>query len=175
MLIMSWLAKFPWLSLSLVMLTYGTFGWYIANADSSWGHWLFEQGEAWGWALEEGYFYIGIHLMAILSIAMISLALTAPVTLMTIFLGSWLRSDLKSIISILLWSFAFVLMLRWFGYFVRFMILFSAAILGRLELQRAGYNGWQIFTVLTSLCILGFGLGVFGYLWHHSLYPVAIR
>jgi hypothetical protein len=161
---MSWLKKFPWLSLLLVLLTYAVFGWFVASESENWRNWLLEQGKSWNWGFEEGAYQIFIHVVATFAIISISLILTAPIAMMTYILGSWMGSDAKAILSILVWSFVFVLMIRWFEYFIRFLVLLSAAILGRLELQTLGYNKWQTFTLLTLLCLLGFALGVFAHL-----------
>ena len=57
--------------------------------------------------------------------------------------------------------------------FSRVLILLAAAILGRLELQETGYNRWQVFLMITILCLGSFGLGIWTYhLWGHELHQV---
>jgi hypothetical protein len=165
---MSWLQKFPWLSLSLLLLTYGVFGWIVAQSLTLWSFALIEQGKTWGWFLEEDTASGIIYLLEIAAILLISLALTMPITLLTIFFGTWLKSDTSTMLSILGWSFLFVIVVRWISTFIRFLVLFAAAVLLRLDLQEAGYNKWQTFFVLIVACFFGFGSGIFTYHWLNS-------
>lgn len=160
---MAWLKKFPWLSLGVLLITYSVFGWFVSQAKRELSLWLIEQGQEWGWSLSETLASRIVYILGIDLILLITIALVAPVTLMTILFGSWLKSDIKAMVSILGWSFASVFILCWFDYFVRFLILLSSAILGRLELRIAGYNEWQTFMILTFVCLSGFGLGVFSF------------
>ena len=109
---------------------------------------------------------LAIHLFAILIIVLTSLALTAPLTLMTLFVGSWMKSELQSIIAMIAWSFVLVLILRWFNIFIQFLVLLSAAILGRLELRYIGYTRSQTIGILTILGLIGFGSGAMGYFYY---------
>ena len=160
---MSWLRKFPWLSLSLVLLSYSIFGWYVAQSSVWWSHWLVEQGKSWGWFLEQEAASGIIQLLGAALIGLISVALTTPVALITMFFGSGLKSDMRAFVSMLGWAFASVLIIRWFHYFAHFLVLLCSAILGRLDLQGAGYNQWQIFFILTGFCLGSFGLGVLAF------------
>jgi hypothetical protein len=100
-----------------------------------------------------------IQVSEVAIVCVIAIALTAPVALVTVLVGSGLRSDTKALISMLVWSIIIVLIVRWFQYFVHLLVLFCAAILGRLELQRVGYNGWQVAAILFIGCLVGVGLG----------------
>jgi ABC-type multidrug transport system fused ATPase/permease subunit len=167
-----WLKKFPWLSLLIVLLSYGVFGWMISQSSGVWGEWIIAQGKSFDWGLEEDSAFLLIHGLALLLIVLISLALTMPVTLMTFFVDSSLKSEWKAFFSMLWWSLAFVVILAWFNYFVRFLVLLCAAILGRIELRNAGYREWQNFIILTLFCISGFALGILSYLhWGQNPLP----
>ncbi len=166
---MSRLKKFPWLSLILLLIAYSVFGWIVSQSTQSWAIWLVQQGKGWGWLLEEDIVSGIVYLLGAVSILLLVTALTAPVTLMTFFLGSSLQSDIKGFISLLGWAFAFVLIVCWIEYFVRFLVLLAAAILARLELQKAGYNEWQTFAMLAVVCLSGLGLGLLTFeLWGNS-------
>lgn len=162
---------FSWLTIGLISVTYGSFGWYIASSSRGWTPLIIAQARAWGWEglltglglAEEDVVVILLHVMALLAIFAITLGLMAPVTLVTIFFSSSFKSDVRSILSILLWSFAVVVMLRWFSYFARLLLLICAAILGKLELQDREYPQWQVLTVIAVTCLGSFVLGVLGY------------
>jgi hypothetical protein len=162
---MAWLKTFPWLSLGVMLITYGVFGWHLAGASVVWSHSLAVEANGWGISVEDSFLVLAIHLFAILLIVVTSLALTTPFTLMTFFAGSWMKSEIKSIVSMIVWSFLLVVILRWFNFFVHFLVLFSAAILGRLELRYIGYSRSQTVFILSILGLMGFGAGALGYFY----------
>jgi hypothetical protein len=67
-------------------------------------------------------------------------------------------------VSILFWSFVLVLVICFLENFLRFLILFSASILGRLELQELNYKSYQIILILVTVSFLGFTTGYFGFI-----------
>lgn len=160
---MAQLIKFPFLSLAIVMLTYSSFGWYVGSSAVSWSHWLGEQGQTWGWFLEDEAIFLLLHLMAFGVILLITASLAAPVAIITVVFGSSFKSDNRAMIAVLLWSFTVVVMLRWVADFSRFLLLFSAAILAKLELERKSYPEWQVMSILIMICLGGFALGLLGY------------
>jgi hypothetical protein len=134
-----WLIKkLPWASLLLLIFTYGLFGWVISATDSS----------TWLWLMGASY------------ILLIALALAAPFTLMKTFYTSWLKSDTRAFLSVIVGAFVAVLIVTWIEVFVRILVLLSAGALVRLDLQTAGYNEWQCFSILVMVSLTGFGLGI---------------
>jgi hypothetical protein len=161
---MSRTKKFPWLSLCLIVVVYGVFGWIVARSSVNWSEELVEQGKAWGLVLDDEYATFIIDLLGIALILAIAVGLTAPIALITICFGIWLRSETKAWFSILAWAFAVVFIIRWINYFAKFLLLLCAALLGRLELQATGYNNWQTFTILSLISLGGFGGGVLSFM-----------
>jgi len=159
--------KFPWLSFTLLVLAYGVFGWLVAQGSISWSEWVVEQGRAWGLTIEDEYALFIVDLLGAVLILLIAIALTAPVALVTVFFGVWLRSQIKAWISVLLWAFTIVFILRWINYFAKFLVLLCAALLCRLDLQALGYNDRQTFLLLTLICLGGFGCGVLAFMQLH--------
>lgn len=138
--------NFPWLSLSLLLLTYSAFGWLLANLTDSWLVWV-----------------------AAGSLALfLDLALTAPLTLVRIFLGTWIQTDKIAFLSIIFFSFGAVVILCWFEFFARILVLLSAGALARLDLQTAGYHKGQTLIILFTICTLGYSAGVLASLWAHA-------
>lgn len=130
--------KLPLLSLTLLLLTYSTFGWILAEEFAAW----------------EVRLAVGIALL------LLALTLTAPITLVRVCFGSWLQTDKKAFIAIIAFSFALVVIIVWIQMFARIAALLAAGALARLELQRAGYGQWQAISILCFSCLLGYGLGL---------------
>lgn len=164
---MSWTQKFPWLSFCLLLLAYGVFGWLVAQGSISWSEWIVGQGRAWGLTIDDRYALFIVDSLGVMLILLIAIALTAPVALVTVFFGVWLRSQIKAWVSILVWAFAIVFIIRWINYFARFLVLLCAALLCRLDLQASGYNDWQTFLILTLICLGGFVCGVLAFMQLH--------
>ena len=165
---MPWLKSIPVVSIALVIITYAAVGWSTASASIVWTEQLHGQLQAVEWNIEEKTLLLLIHGFALLAITLITLALTAPITLMTYFVGSWVQSEARSMVSMVLWSFLFVIALRWFNYFTTFLVLLCAAILGRIELRYVGLNQTQTLSLLTLICLVSFSGGAYGYFRYHS-------
>ncbi|MFM1842886.1 MAG: hypothetical protein RLZZ490_1624 [Cyanobacteriota bacterium] len=165
---MPWLKSIPIVSIALVIITYAVFGWSIAASSIVWTQELHEQLKALEWVVEEQTILLLIHGFALLAITLTTLALTAPITLMTYFVGSWVQSEARSMVSMVLWSFLFVIALRWFNHFTTFLVLLCAAILGRIELRYVGLNQTQALSLLTLICLASFSGGAYGYFHYHS-------
>jgi hypothetical protein len=165
---MTWFRTFPWLTLSILLIVYGVFGFVVGEQGPKWGRWLMEQGQIWGWSLKEE---IAVKLLLGLVATLVlgfTLLLAIPMALTKIFVGNSLKSDNQAILTFLVWSLAAVFFFRWFGYFLQILILVSSTILARLDLQRSGLKEWQIFGVLVLICLGGFELGMLTFSYYHS-------
>lgn len=130
--------KLPWASLLLLVFAYGLFGWLISVSYLSWVIWL----------------------MGVAYILLISLALTAPFGLIKSFYSSWLKSDTRAFISVIVGAFVSVIIITWLEVFIRILVLISASALVRLDLQTAGFTKWQAFSILIIISLAGFCLGL---------------
>ncbi|ACK71914.1 conserved hypothetical protein [Gloeothece citriformis PCC 7424] len=158
---MYWLKKFPWLSLVLLLATYGVFGWYVEQSKSLWNSWIIEQGRGWGWTIEEDLLGISLYVVSGAVILAITFGLTAPVALLTFFMGSPLKNDVRAMFSVLVWAFAVVIIICWLQFFAHLLLLISAAILGRLALQEWGCKTWQASLIISLLALSSFMVGLF--------------
>jgi hypothetical protein len=166
---MPWLKSVPLISIILVIITYATFGWMIAEESILWADYWDDQLDILAWDIKEQTILLLIHAVTLLAITITTLALTAPITLMTYFVGTWVQSEARSMVSMLLWSFLFVIALRWFNHFTTFLVLLSAAILGRIELRYVGLNKSQTLFLLTIICLGSFIGGACGYFYYNSI------
>jgi len=129
--------KIPWLSLTLLLIAYITFSWYLHQSDQDW----------WAWS--------EVLLFTILQ----SLLLTTFSEAVESFVGRWLNSDIGYFSAILLLSLFMIAALVWVRVFGRVMMLIAAQILARLDLQHAGFNKLQALMFLSTVSILGIGIG----------------
>ena len=144
-------------SLLLLLLTYGVEGWIYG----SWMNQLLEREVLFQLAepIRLSIFYAaamaGIILLVIFSIS--------PVSLMTVGLNGWLRSDTRAFLSIFLGAFAFAILVQRIDYLARFLVLLSAVFLLELDLQLIGCSRWVSSFILVIACCLGFTGGILAF------------
>lgn len=160
------LKKIPFLSIGLLILTYGCFGWIYSHSIEQELPKLIEHSSTWGIPLNHETLKFLLELVGVMISIFISLALTSPIRWMNFFLKKWLTNDLRAVISILLGSFTFVFILCFLPYVIRFLILIASAILTRLDLQLLGYKPQLSITLITLLSVSSF-LG--GFILHNQL------
>lgn len=139
---MLFVKKLPWLSLSLLLLTYAVFGWLLSAFDRSWLLWI----------------------MAAVFILIVAISLIEPLSVIQPFYTAWLKTDTRAFLSVIIGAFIAVVIIRWLTIFLRLLVLYSAAMLARLDLQTAGYSKWQAFGILATVSLVGFGLGLLTHL-----------
>jgi hypothetical protein len=129
--------KIPWLSLTLLLLSYITFSWYLHQSNQNWFVWL----EVLVFTLVQ------------------TLLLTTFSEAVESFIGRWLNSDIGYFSAILLLSLFTIAALVWVHVFGRVMLIIAAQILARLDLQHSGFNKLQALLFLSAISILGIGAG----------------
>ena len=157
---MLWFKKIPWLSLSILIIAYGAFGWIFA----SWAVKFIDQGKLFYWVLEEDIMTTLIYGLGIFWVLLIALAFTAPIALMTMGLGKWIKSDSGAFMSIILSAMAFALIIQWLDLFAKLFVLLASAMLVRLDLRTIGLNTWISLLIIGCLCLSGFGSGILAYM-----------
>jgi hypothetical protein len=154
--------KIPWLSLILLILVYGVFGWLY----TPWLNFFLQGGTLFGWTVEQDMALVLVYGLGGLWIFLISTVLTAPVTLITFSVNKWLKSEVRAFLSVIFGALAFVLVMRWFAFFARLFVLLAAAMLVKLDLQAAGYGRWLSALILALVCLASFSTGVLAfYAW----------
>jgi hypothetical protein len=142
-------------SLLLLFLTYGAEGWLYG----SWIYELLKQESILNNFVESARISI-LYGVAILGIALLVIMFTSPAFLLTVSLNSWLKSDARAILSILIGAFAFAIVIQRVDFFARFLVLVSAIFLGKLDLQLVGCSRWLCSLILILLCWFGFTGGI---------------
>ncbi|NEP56487.1 MAG: hypothetical protein F6K31_05615 [Symploca sp. SIO2G7] len=170
---MSFVKKLPWTSLLLLLCTYVVFGWLVSvETHSVWQRtvknhnpvgahkniltslWL-EGVNPTLWDVPWWYLLKGI-----VCIVLITLALTDPFQLIKTCYSSWLQSDFRAFISVVVGSLLAVIIIVSLDVFVRILLLIAASTLARLDLQIASYSEWQAFWLLSTVSLIGYSLGI---------------
>ncbi len=145
------------ISLILLVMTYGVFGWFYA----SWTIATIQEQNLLDQETTVAIFY-GVGTILVLSIAVI---FTAAVSLMNISFNNWLKSDIRAFLSIFFGALAFAIIVQLFAYFTRFFVLLASAILVKLDLPTLGLNKWLSNLVLAIMSLGSFfgGMIAFNY------------
>lgn len=153
--------KFPWVSLSLFCLTYGVFGWIAGATFPVWRTWILEHAVWFPWTINSAIAARMSRSFGVFLVVSIMILLAAPLRMTRLLFGRWLRQDTKSLLSVLGWAFAAVVIVCWLDQFVRFFVLICAGILGHIDLQLFGCRLWQVFVILSILSLGSYALGVY--------------
>ncbi|MEG4345292.1 hypothetical protein QUB70_18745 [Microcoleus sp. A003_D6] len=130
--------KNPWLSLTLLFVTYFIFGWKLSEFD------------------------VPPHIvwfLALASILLLSVGLSFPLKDIKALIMRWFSSDAGAFISIILGAFVAVVVVAWMHLFATCLVLISAGALARLDIQICGWKNWRAFVVLITISLTGVGLG----------------
>ena len=125
------------LALFLLMVTYFTLGWTLFLAEISL--------PIWG--------------MIILSITSIIFCLTTPLDNLKGPLSQWFRSNVGTFVAVIFAAFVLVVLATWIHIFFKILLMLSATILARTELQTIGVKHWLAFLILMSISLTGLVLG----------------
>lgn len=138
------LKKLPWLSLTLVLVTYSVFGWILSQENLPDLAWL-----------------------AIVTSMLILIAgITSPWSKTIKYIRFLFNTKLKSFLLAVLGAFTFFLILAHFRIFLDIMLILSATILVRLDFQLAGLKDIQAFYITTAFSFIGL---FNGYLLYHLI------
>ncbi|MGC9505173.1 hypothetical protein [Baaleninema sp.] len=127
----------PWISFGLFLLTYVNLGWVLSDSDASRWAWI------WGIALT----------------ILLAEALASPWSIVRNVAVRWLKSDIRGFIAALIAAFVAVIFLTWLHVSSQIVLLASAGLLFRLDVQIAGLSDLQAFLLLLGTSSLGLGIG----------------
>lgn len=145
-------------SLLLLLLTYGAEGWMYG----SWVNRFLEQESILNYFTESARLGI-LYGAAVTGIVLVVFGFTSPVSLMTVALNNWLKSDSRAFLSIFFGAFAFAILVQRVDYFARFLVLVAAVFLVKLDLQLSGCSRWLCSLILAILCWFGFSGGILAF------------
>ncbi len=131
------LQKVTLLSLLLLISTYFTFGWTLFEVQIT----LY----AWG--------------LIILTIVGLCLLFTTPTNQLQKPIIKWFRTDVGTFVSVLMGAFIIVVIATYLNTFAKILLILSATLLVRVELQIIGIRNWSAFLILLITSLLGLALG----------------
>jgi hypothetical protein len=130
--------KKSWVSLTLLFISYFTFGWKLSEFD-------IPPHQTW--------------FIALASILVLDILLSFPMRKTKALIRGWFSSDIGAFLSITVGAFVAVVVFAWLHLFATSLLLISAGVLARLDIQIAGWKNWRAFVVLTTISLAGVGLG----------------
>jgi hypothetical protein len=148
--------KFPWISFVLLTIAYFIFGWFYGE----WSFWILAEIKSSYWLQKIEIDTATIDILGGFLLVAIVLVFTGAVTLLTSRIIRRLKTQLQVFISVIGGSLIIVSILYWFEYFIRFLVLFAAAALFRIELRNAGFRKERAAMTLAICCLIGFIAGV---------------
>ncbi|MDZ8053691.1 MAG: hypothetical protein RMX68_007930 [Aulosira sp. ZfuVER01] len=134
---MSIVQRVPWVSLTLLLFSYSTLGWVIAETKAP----------------------IFVWPVTVLGILLFVGSLTIPWTRMTDVSSLLFKSSTRSFFFAVFAAFLFFIMLAWFRMFLDTLLIFAAAILVRIDFQTAGFKEWHAFWMISILALAGLAFG----------------
>ena len=138
---MSILQRVPWVSLTLVLLSYSTLGWVIAETLAPLSVWV----------------------ATIVAILLLIVTLTIPWMKMRYYFSVLLKSNTRSFAVAVLAAFLFFVMIAWFRVFLDTLLIVSATILVKIDFQTAGLREGLAFWTASTFSLIGLALGALIY------------
>ena len=130
--------KNSWVSLTLLFVTYFTLGWQLSEFD------------------------VPPHLtwfLALASILVLDIVLSFPMRKTKALIRGWFSSDMGAFLAISVGAFVAVVVFAWLHLLAPSLLLISAGVLARLDIQISGWKNWRAFVILTTISLGGVGLG----------------
>jgi hypothetical protein len=134
---MSILKRLPWLSLFLLILTYGHLGWIISTIKAPWFVWL---------------------VIAIANFFLMT-GLTASWVRIASSFGFIFKSDSKTFIFAVLAALLFFVMIAKFRLFLDTLVIVAAIILAKLDFQTARFKESQAFWISFCFSLASLAVG----------------
>ncbi|MCC5657781.1 hypothetical protein LC608_12420 [Nostoc sp. XA010] len=138
---MSILQRVPWVSLALVLLSYSTLGWVIAETLAP----------------------VSVWVATVVAILLLIVTLTIPWMKMRYYFSILLKSNTRSFAVAVLGAFLFFVMIAWFRVFLDTLLIVSATILVKIDFQTAGLREGLAFWTTSTFSLIGLALGALIY------------
>jgi hypothetical protein len=131
------LKKLPWVSLTLLLVTYITLGWILSAVNDPLPIWVVVVG----------------------AILLLAMALSSPWSQIRDGFAQLVKSDSRAFFVAVVTAFAIVLIITWLYIFGHILVVISASTLVKLDTQTARWSNRQTFWFLAIIPLVGLGLG----------------
>lgn len=131
------LKKFPWVSLLLVLLSYSTLGWVISETKP------------------DTFVWFGTGFAILLFIC----CLTNPWWKLTDFTSTFFKSSARTFLFAIVLAFVFFLIIAWYQVFLDTLLVVSASILARIDMQTNRLHVGKSFWLMSVVSLVGLALG----------------
>ncbi len=142
---MSTLKRLPWVSLTLLLVTYSTLGWLlsawlISDVLVPWANWAI-------WAI------------VVVADLLLAAALASPWSRGRDSFAHLIKSDTRAFLVAVTFALLSVVIITWLHIFIHILVVISAGTLVKIDTQTARWSNEQSFLFLAIASLLGFGLG----------------
>jgi hypothetical protein len=131
------LKKFPWVSLTLLLVTYSTLGWLLIAFHDPLIVWV----------------------IVVVGVLLLAAALSSPWSRIRDGLARLFKSDTRAFLVAVVAAFLSVVIITWLHIFAHALVTISAGTLVKLDAQTAGLTERQTFWLLSIVSLVGLGLG----------------
>lgn len=131
--------KFPWISLALLLATYGIIGWQLSALESHWVLWV----------------------VAAIATVLLALAVASPWSKVRDGFAGCFSSDTKAFLIAVVIAFFSVVIITWLHIFVHILVVFAVSTLVRLDVQANRWSTRQSFWLIAIASLASLALGAF--------------
>ena len=131
------LKEFPWVSLTILLVTYSTLGWLLSAFHDP----------------------VSVWVVIVTGILMLAAVLSSPWSKIRDYFTRLFKSDTRAFLFAVIVALSSVAIITWLHVFAHALVVISAGILVRLDAQTFGLSERQAFWLLAIVSLLGLGLG----------------
>jgi len=131
------LKKLPWVSLTLLLVTYITLGWILSAINDPLPIWVIVVG----------------------TVLLLAMALSSPWSKIRDGFADLVKSDNRAFLVAVVTALMIVFIITWLHIFAHVLVVISTTTLVRLDTQTARWSNRQTFWFLVNVPLVGLGLG----------------
>jgi hypothetical protein len=131
----------PFVSLALIILTYGHLGWAMSHANISSYNWV----------------------LIVISVLLLVGEITSPLKRVINFCTLLFKTDARTLIVAVLCAFLFFIILALFRFFLDVLLIVAATLLARVDIKSTGIKQIYSFLFLATFCLGSLAVGLLGH------------
>lgn len=155
--------KFPWGSLTLLLVAYASFGWFLSGTvlyeEMDWLKQTIPLPDFIDPVMSRSHFPTVLLLLAVGWIWLLTTALMNPLTNFSRFITRWFKSDTIAFLTICMVAGMAAVFLFWLHLFLYIVTIVATEMLARIDTQTAGFSESKAFWLLSLFSLMGLGSG----------------